>query len=360
MSGEDDPIQKARARILEEAAARAAAEAAEKFDRDLALFRDFAEQHPDVAATVLKSSEPAPEPPAAAEAGVQDTPQTLVIVNDLVSDYRTDPKSGYQKLRYRTRVNYESQLRRIESDLGPVSIATLDTARVSQIYKEWTARGEAIAHNLISQLRILASYGAKSRHDRACRELKLTLHEMRFPPKSRDQERETLTREQVNNIRAKAHEMNLPSIALAQAIQFECMLRQKDVIGEWVPINDGGTSEVIFEDMKWVRGLRWSSIDQNLILRHTKSQTQKDFVFDLRRAPMVIEELGRLRERPTTHEPMIIDNRKRRPYKAHQFRRMWRKVADAAGVPPSVKNMDSRPDDDERPRRASNREGLRQ
>ena len=33
----------------------------------------------------------------------------------------------------------------------------------------------------------------------------------------------------------KAHEMRRDSIALAQAIQFETGLSQKDVIGEWVP-----------------------------------------------------------------------------------------------------------------------------
>jgi hypothetical protein len=31
------------------------------------------------------------------------------------------------------------------------------------------------------------------------------------------------------------------------------------------------------------------------------------------------------------------------PYHGHQFRRMWRIIADKAGVPKTVKNMDSRP-----------------
>jgi hypothetical protein len=34
--------------------------------------------------------------------------------------------------------------------------------------------------------------------------------------------------------------MGWHSIALAQAIQFDCALRQKDVIGEWVPESEPG------------------------------------------------------------------------------------------------------------------------
>ena len=40
--------------------------------------------------------------------------------------------------------------------------------------------------------------------------------------------------------------------------------------------------------------------------------------------------------------PVILSEASDLPYEAMQFRRMWRKVATAAGIPKEVKNMDSR------------------
>jgi hypothetical protein len=139
-----------------------------------------------------------------------------------------------------------------------------------------------------------------------------------------------------------AHKIGLPSIALAQAIQFECSLAQKDVIGEWVPIKEPGTSDVTDGNMKWLRGLRWSAIDQNLILRHTTSRGQNDIEVDLRDAPMVMEEFARFSGKLPKSGPIIIEKGTGRPYRAHQFRRHWREVADAAKIPITIKNMDSR------------------
>jgi hypothetical protein len=73
--------------------------------------------------------------------------------------------------------------------------------------------------------------------------------------------------DQVTLIRAEAHRRGFPSIALAQAIQFECIFRQKDVIGEWVPVAEPGTSEIVHESpnggtKKWLRGIRWSEVDE--------------------------------------------------------------------------------------------------
>jgi hypothetical protein len=68
----------------------------------------------------------------------------------------------------------------------------------------------------------------------------------------------TLTMKDVVDLRRRAHEMGYPSIALAQAFQFDCGLRQKDLIGAWVPRAELDTlAEFVDGDMAWVRGLRW-------------------------------------------------------------------------------------------------------
>jgi hypothetical protein len=79
-----------------------------------------------------------------------------------------------------------------------------------------------------------------------------------------------------------------PTIALAQALQFELMLRQKDVIGEWVPIEEDGEALLVDGELKWTRGLLWERDRRNLILRHQTSKTGKPAVFDLKLAPMVM------------------------------------------------------------------------
>jgi hypothetical protein len=143
-----------------------------------------------------------------------------------------------------------------------------------------------------------------------------------------------------------AHKVGRPSIALAQAIQFELKaLGQKDVIGEWVRQSDPGASDIVTEDGKWLRGFRWSQIDSDLILRHTiltrQGKTKVKIKVNLTRKPMVMDELTKLGERPA-NGPMIVCENSSIPWTAYEFRRQWRKVATAAGVPKTVFNMDSR------------------
>ena len=54
-------------------------------------------------------------------------------------------------------------------------------------------------------------------------------------------------------------------------------------------------------ERKWLRGLRWSNIDKNLILRHTVGSSGRIIEVDLRTAPMVFEELKIL---VTDHDPV--------------------------------------------------------
>jgi hypothetical protein len=193
-------------------------------------------------------------------------------------------------------------------------------------------------------LRMLAGFGAKHLKDRRCRELKFTLSGMKFPvAKAR---REKLTAEHANAIRAMAHKMGWHSLALAQSFQFDLLLQQKDVIGEWVPHDEDGVSEIIKGDKKWLRGIRWDEIKSEpngtLILEHITSHSGKPLRIDLSDAKMVLEELKLIGERPSSKKPMVIFEKRGIPWDDDEYRRIWRKVADAAGVPSHIRNMDSR------------------
>lgn len=260
-------------------------------------------------------------------------------LRSLIACYKTDPDSGYRKLRYRTRENYDSLTRRIEKDRGEMRVEDMRARTLLRWHEDWLKGGRiAMAHALVGMLRTLATFGATMLESKDCRELKVLMHDMKFEmPKSRVAR---LTAEQATAIRAKAHEMGYPSIALAQAIQFECMLRQKDVIGEWVPDAEPGLSDVTYAGHKWLRGVRWSEID-NMVLRHTTSKRQKDIEVNLQLAPMAVEEFAKLGQLPASG-PVIVHELTGRPYLTHVFRRTWRTVARSAGVPDDVKNMDSR------------------
>lgn len=268
----------------------------------------------------------------------------------LISCYKTDPDSPYKKLRYATRTNYDGLMARIERDHGIVDVRDIRARSVKRWHEVWLGPDNhvAMAHALVGMFRTLATYGATLLECQDCRALKVLLHDMRFEMCKPRGER--LTAEQAIQVRAKAHELGMPSIALAQAFQFEAMLRQKDVIGEMVPLTEPGVNPVIFGDMQWHRGLRWSEIDAQMVLTHVTSKRQKEITVDLKLAPMVVEELRLLFASPagaslaarSPNSPIIINELTGEPYRTHQYRRAWRTIARACGIPDDVKNMDSR------------------
>jgi hypothetical protein len=261
-------------------------------------------------------------------------------LRSLIRCYQSDEDSPYHKLRHQTRIGYRNDLRRLDEWHGDTLMSDIKARMLLAWHAKWMGGTKVhMAHGLMGKLRTVIGFGVTFLEDDQCERLAVILHNMRFEAgKGREQH---LTAEHAIAIRKAAHERGLPSIALAQAFQFECTLRQKDVIGEWVPMEEPGMSDEIFENKKWLRGLRWSSIDKDFILRHTTSKRQKDLTVDLKLAPMVMEELKDLIGIPD-RGPVIIYEGTSRPYRAPRFRTLWREIAKAAKVPAAVYNMDTR------------------
>jgi hypothetical protein len=265
-------------------------------------------------------------------------------LRSLIHCYETDPDSPYHKIRFRTRENYGSLTRRLARDGGELVVKDMNARGMLRLYEGWTSAGHvAMSHSLVGMCRTLFNFGATILEDAECERMAGVLHRMRFKmPKARN---ERLTYEQASAVRTRAHYVGMHSIGLAQAFQFDLMLRQKDVIGDYEPLTEPGVSDVIRGNEKWLRGLRWDAIDANLILRHVTSKRQKAIEVDLHHAPMVMEELARIIEQDgalPASGPVIRYEVTGFPYEAHQFRREWRMVADGAGIPKSVRNMDTR------------------
>lgn len=268
-----------------------------------------------------------------------------MILSALIHAYQTDPDSPYQTNRYHTRVWRDGKLRQIGERHGATELSAIRGRTLKAWHKEWACDGAHLpnAGAMIGQLRALFSFGATMIEDAECERLCGALHLMRF--KGTKARETSITAEQANAIRAKAHEMGMGSIALAQALQFEGTLRQRDCIGEYVPIAEPGISEVMWNGQKWLRGITWQEIDASLILNHVTSKKQKLVTIDLNLAPMVMEELTRFgadRAAMPASGPVVVNELNGRPWSANEYRRKWRKIARACGIPDNVKNMDSR------------------
>lgn len=280
----------------------------------------------------------------------------------LVRCYQTDGDSPYQKNRYHVRQNRDSMLRRITRRHGEVSLSDIKARLLLAWHKDWSLDGKrlATASSFIGQLRALFNFGATLLEEPNCERLCGVMHKMRFPgTKARGV---SVTYEQASAVIKTAHEhFGWPTIALGQALQFEGTLRQKDVIGEWVPLSEPGMSAVITKDLKWLRGVVWQEIDENLILKHITSKKQKLTEIDLKLAPLVLAELqsmvgedplivvDEITKRVTVNRhllpasgPIMICDTNGLPWTGNEYRRKWRLVARVAGVPDNVWNMDSR------------------
>lgn len=277
-------------------------------------------------------------------------------IRSLAEAYTEDEDSSYRKLRFHTRRNHDTMLKRIIDDHGKcalgaghdqdgISTEPLKARTLLRWHEEWSKRGTTTAHGLMGMLRTLFGFGANFLEDKECERLCDVMGRMKF--KQGGHREAALSAEQAITIRSKAHELGFHSLALAQALQFECTLRQKDIIGEWVPQSEKGASDVLRDEDKWLHGLRWSEIDQNMILTHITSKRNKKVVINLRLAPMVMEELALMfsdvrRELLPASGPVIVDQYTSLPYAVGRFRRKWREVANAAGIPANVCNMDTR------------------
>jgi hypothetical protein len=130
-------------------------------------------------------------------------------------------------------------------------------------------------------------------------------------------------------------------MAMAQAIQFECFLRQGDVIGSWRNAPDDcdlQAGEIRFGDRVW-RGLTWEQLQlgSDLIIRTSK--TGQPAVHSLEVCALVVMCL-KTPGCPT--EGPVAARKDGRPWEDRRsFGKMWRKIASDAGLPKGVWNLDS-------------------
>ena len=271
-------------------------------------------------------------------------------LGELIKAYTTHKVSTFHKLRYHNRKWQTSFLKRVDRLYGHFKLNEIRFVTIKEWHMDWLGPENkvATAHSLISSLRTLCGFGLSIMEDEECERLCLVLNKGKFP--QCEPRTEFMTADQCIAIRKAANERCRFSIALAQALQFELILRQRDIVGEWVPVSEPGVSGCVISNLrgaktplKWLRGVCWEEIDENMILRHVTSKKGKMLEIDLKLSPMVIEELGtEIRSQLPASGPIILSETTGYPYHTEDFRKKWRAIANAAGMPKTLRNQDSR------------------
>lgn len=276
--------------------------------------------------------------------GVMPDSQDDGTVRGLIKCYQTDPDSRYHGIEYDGRRQTNSMLRRIDNLIGHRKLADISGRAIKRLYEtiRYPTEGRDIkptAHAAMTAFRAVLSFGVMFEIDPNCGRIKTILSEMKFEKgKART---EAMTFRQCEAIIAAAHAAGMPSIALAQALQFDLRARQRDIIGQWVPLREPGLTDITHRGRKWRRGLRWEEISAAMFLSHPASKTGKPIDRDLTLYPMIMAELDKI-PADKRNGPVIICELTGRPWKQNNFRDHWRRIATSAGVPEEVYNMDSR------------------
>jgi hypothetical protein len=306
----------------------------------------------------LNSETPAPE-----DAEHQRNAALMATYNDTVLSacniYRNHTFSNFNKVKHNSRKGYERDLRLIERTVGRRLIRNLTVLDCQHWYNEWSKPATdggpdriERAHNAISQFRTVI-YFLSALRMKNCKLLAGELEKVKFEKGGARQEE--LTYSQAAAFIKTALEFGqkgmMPadrclSLAIGTAAQFELMLRQMDIIGEWAKkgatrklpagigtLDNGADIWAGYFTWEHIPGWRWR-------MRTSKSKYRSPADFDLTRYEMLMPLLDAV-----PHESRmgaIVKGEKGLPIRQSMYGRWWRDIARAAGIPDAVWNMDAR------------------
>lgn len=269
---------------------------------------------------------------------------TIAAMCDL---YQTHEDSPYHTRRADTRSFYDVQIRLLIDTIGKVRAQDVIGPDVRRWAKNWGAPKNGGPPRLrrakaaIQTLKVVTSFGVEMKSPGA-RDLQQVLSAVKI--ENAPSRTSAMTAAHAAEICEKAREMGYPSIARAVSLQFWTMLRQKDVLGEWV--NDPASTSSIRDGLyRWQMGLLWGEHLDPATLRlkkpTSKSNGRTAVEHDLRETPACAAEFADV---PAAARigPVIIDESTGLPWTRNRFGKVFRRIREAAGVPAGIWNMDAR------------------
>lgn len=272
----------------------------------------------------------------------------MTNIEQLIVAYATHEHSGYTTSRPRTRANAYYKLERLRQDCGTTPIAKINAGWLIGKYQQWSEGGakRTWAHELISLVRRLCGFGVAFLEDAECLRVCNIMGELTF--KKGGSRKQRLTVAQVVAIVTEANRIGRASIALGQGMMWDFGWRQTDAIGEYIGRHEPDVSTIgPTRYGKYVRGVRWENLADDLVLRHVTSKRDTESEIPILYAPLVLQQLRLMfgsveRSALPARGPMIVNEKTGWPYPDWQFREDWREIADAVGIPKQVQNRDSR------------------
>ncbi|MFG1377334.1 hypothetical protein [Xanthobacter autotrophicus] len=272
----------------------------------------------------------------------------------LIRIYETERSSPFHDLKERSQGFYLYGLRLLDQTIGTARVDAVSGVELRRLYqdlrvpapltKKQRKAGDTKApdrarraYTAIQMLRVVVNYGRTLKLD-ACDVLGDILSKMEFQGVRRRENR--ITHEQVCAFRKAAHEEGRPSMALGITLQFDLGMRQRDVIGEWLPDASPGAEGIVDHGLRWSDGLAFSHIS-GTVLRKKTSKTGKVVEHDLAQLPDTLSELERI---PASRRigPLVLNEETGLPYKRRVYVKWFRTIARKAGIPDDVWSMDAR------------------
>lgn len=268
-------------------------------------------------------------------------------LGSLADCYESDEDSAYQELKENSAEVYKAWLKMVRETVGLRNVSRIVAKDFRRWYRMWKERstsrgtdGTRQAYGGIQIIRIILNFGSES-GIKKCLELRTAMENMKFrknPPRN-----VVLTFAQVRAFLEEAWRRGELFTALVQAIQFECFLRQNDVIGQWRKIKPGYVAregDVIIGEKYW-RGMTMAMIRLGDTLVVQTSKTGKPVVHALASCQLIVECLEKIGK--SVADGPVARQADGSPWRDRQsFSKAWRETARAAGIPENVWNMDNR------------------
>lgn len=282
-------------------------------------------------------------------------------VRSICRIYQEHPLSRFHNVKHNTRRTYLKDLSLIEATVGARLVRNVTILDVQRWYDEWRKPDpskpggkERIdrAHDAVAMFRTVIYFNAALRNA-DCKVLAQELEHVKFE-KGGAREEELTYRHATAFIKtamAFEREGRMPpgralNIAIGTIAQFELLLRQMDIIGEWAPEGatrrlPAGIATLDLDGEMWAGFFTWEAIaGWRWRMKTSKSKYRSAADFDLTKYTLLLPllEAVPLEQRSGA----IVKGAKGLPVRRDMYARWFREIARAAGIPDTVWNMDAR------------------
>lgn len=255
-------------------------------------------------------------------------------IASLCDCFERHPDSPMREVKWNTADSYGDSLKVIRATIGARAIRAVVPVDAKRWYANWrrpAAPGgpERIkrAHGAVSVLRMILRFGMALGY-RECGDLADGLAAMRFERSARRDSEMTFDHARAFIAAALASgKVEDIELAAGVACQFETLVRQKDVIGEYPP------------GQPWRGAFTWEAIPGG-IWRLRTSKTGAPAQFHLPDYELLWPLLQAIPQ--SRRSGAIVKNGDGTPIREGAYRKRFRKLAAAAGIPKGVWNMDAR------------------